>query len=46
MKSLGLDDAMSQRVFQQIRENAVLAPSGFLEIQGKSRRINLEAMGR
>jgi len=42
MKSLGLDDAMSQRVFQQIRENAVLAPSGFFGNSRKVRRINLE----
>jgi hypothetical protein len=42
MKSLGLDDAMSQRVFDQIRENAVLAPSGFFGNSRKVRRINLE----
>jgi hypothetical protein len=42
MKSLGLDDNMSQRVFQQIRENAVLAPSGFFGNSRKVRRINLE----
>lgn len=42
MKSLGLDEDMSQRVFQQIRENAVLAPSSFFGNSRKVRRINLE----
>ena len=42
MESLGLDEAMSQRVFDQIRENAVLAPSAFFGRSRKVRRINLE----
>ena len=42
MQSLGLDEAMSQRVFDQIRENAVLAPSAFFGRSRKVRRINLE----
>jgi hypothetical protein len=41
MESLGLNSDMSQRVFQQIRENAVTSPSVFFKSR-KIRRINLD----
>ncbi len=42
MESLGLDSDMSQRVFQQIRQNAITSPSVFFKSR-KIRRINLDA---
>jgi len=41
MRSLGLNESMSQRVFEQIRRNAVLGPSFFFGNSRKVRRINL-----
>ncbi len=41
LESLGLDEAMSQRVFNQINENVVLGPSAFFGNSRKVKRINL-----
>lgn len=41
MESLGLNSEMSQRVFEQIRQNAVTSPSVFFKSR-KIRRINLD----
>ena len=44
MESLGLDPDMAQRVFNQIRQNAVTSPSVFFKGR-KIKRINLDAWG-